>query len=146
MAISGIQHLQNMQAYATAENSRGKIEQGTGDVQKSNQKRKELQAEISKAQAEMKKLEAELAEINDKGWFEKTVAGLFGSDCGAGEVADKMGRLGAEMKKQQQTLMAEQAKIEMMLQELNGVQSEVGEAANARQKAYDERGMSVNNV
>jgi peptidoglycan hydrolase CwlO-like protein len=146
MAISGIQHLQNMQAYATAENSRGKIEQGTGDVHKSNQKRKELQAEISKAQAEMKKLEAELAEINDKSGVEKFFAGLFGSDCGAGEVADKMGRLGADMKKQQQTLMAEQAKIEMMLQELNGVQGEIGERANARQKAYDERGMSLNNV
>jgi chromosome segregation ATPase len=146
MAISGIQHLQNVQAYSTAENSRGKIEQGTGDVHKSNQKRKELQQEISKAQAEMKELEAELADINDTNEVVTFFAAMFGSDLGAGEVAEKMGRIGAEMKKQQQTLMAEQAKIEMMLQELNGVQGDVGEAASTRQKAYDERGMSLNNI
>lgn len=140
---TSIGHLQAMVALSSAESAQGASESTSRDVQQGNQERKELQQHIRQQQKRVKELQEELERINNKSGFEKFVCGLFGSDCGAGEVADKMKRAAAEMKKAQQELQVEQARIEMMLQELQSTSSDLARRTNQREKIYDENAQSL---
>lgn len=141
--MGSIGHLQAMVAYNSAESAQSATEATSRDVQASNQDRKELQAHIREQQKEIKDLQKELRRIDDKSGFEKFVCGMFGSDCGAGDVADGMKRAAAEMKKAQQTLQVEQAKVEMKLQHLQSVSSDLAKRTSEHQKTFDESAQAL---
>ncbi|MCK6547198.1 hypothetical protein L6R52_15210 [Myxococcota bacterium] len=135
---TSIAYVQSVVAMSAAESAQGKMESGAEKVQNGEQKRKELQRTIKEKQEEVERLSAELKEASDSNWFESFCNWIVGSDNGVGDLQDAMQTAAAEMKKAQNEVMAEQAKIEMMLQELQSAQSELGQRTVERDKTYED--------
>jgi len=140
---NSIGHVQALLQSGAAENAASKGESSTANVQTANEKKKELDAHIKQLQSELKALQEEMAEINDRSGFEEFMGGLFGSDGGAGEVGDAMATCGAEMKKAQQEIIVKQQGIDMMLQELQAAQGDLGKAVNDNDKIDQEKSQAL---
>jgi peptidoglycan hydrolase CwlO-like protein len=135
---NSITYVQSVAAMSAAESAQGKMESGADKVQNGEQKRKELQRTIKDKQEEVERLSAELKDASDTNAFESFCNWIVGSDNGVGDLQDAMQTAAAEMKKAQNEVMAEQVKIEMMLQELQSAQSELGQRTVDRDKTYED--------
>lgn len=138
-----ISYVQSVVALSAAETASNRMESGTEGVQRGEAQRKDLQKQIEAKQKEIEHLSQELSEAADKGWFESFCCWLVGSDGGVGELQDQIQTAAAELKKAQNQVQVEQAKIEMMLQELQGAQGELAQRTAEREKTWDDHGQAA---
>jgi hypothetical protein len=131
-------YCQTILAQSNDVTAQNRMENGAEGVDRSEDKRKVMEDAIEKAEKEIEKLSKELEEASDQNCGESFGNWLTGSDGGVSDLQYEIQTKTAEMKKAQQEILVQQAKIETMLQELNGATSEHGQRTNDRQKNYDE--------
>jgi hypothetical protein len=133
-----IGYLEAMNALNSSQNAAGSIEAGAKKVKAQQAQQQDLQKQIDDMKAQLQDLEKQADDINNKSGFEKFMGGLFGGDCGAGDVSNKTKQVSSDLKKQSEELKVAQAKIEMMLNAITGTQQDLSQRTTDSQKTHDD--------
>jgi peptidoglycan hydrolase CwlO-like protein len=136
--MSSIGYVEAVQAYNSSVTSSSETQAASKKVANTQKQQAELQKQMRDLQSELKDLQAQADAINKKSGFEKFMGGLFGGDCGAGDVSDKTQKASADLKKASEELKVAQARIEMMLSEISGTQQDMAQRTSDSQKTHDE--------
>jgi chromosome segregation ATPase len=133
-----ISYVEATQSYSATVINGNAVETGTRQVSMGEQKQKDLNNLLEKKKKELDALRAEMDAINGKSGFEKTMGGLYGSDCGAADVKAKTERAQAELRRCTDEIKATQATIDMLMQEIQGAQQNLSDSISDSQKTKDE--------
>jgi ABC-type transporter Mla subunit MlaD len=137
MSVS-FDYVQNIVAQSASTTTSIKNESGSEKVKIGEDKRKTLELAAEKAQEKIKELQEQLKEATDQGCGAKFGNWLTGSDGGVSDLSQQIQDMSAELKKSQQLTVVEQQKITTLLQELQGVQAELGERNQQFEKTNQE--------